>query len=283
MIIFKTAQQLNNHLNTLRQKQLKIGFVPTMGALHEGHLSLIQNSKTATDITVCSIFVNPTQFNDAADFAKYPITIENDVLLLEQSKTDILFLPDVKEIYPNGTQPQHHYNLGYLEEILEGKYRHGHFQGVCQVVDRLLSIVNPHVLFLGRKDYQQCLVLKKMMETQYPTASIVFCDTKRESSGLAMSSRNMRLNEVQKKQAETIYQSLLFVKDAILKQPITQLQQQITENLTNAGFEKIDYISVCDADTLMPVTDTDKHTKPLVALIAAFMGDVRLIDNMALS
>lgn len=283
MIIFKTAQQLNNHLSTLRQKQLKIGFVPTMGALHEGHLSLIQNSKTATDITVCSIFVNPTQFNDAADFAKYPITIENDVLLLEQSKTDILFLPDIKEIYPNGTQPQQHYNLGYLEEILEGKYRHGHFQGVCQVVDRLLSIVNPHVLFLGRKDYQQCLVLKKMMETQYPTASIVFCDTKRESSGLAMSSRNMRLNEVQKKQAETIYQSLLFVKDAILKQPITQLQQQITENLTNAGFEKIDYISVCDADTLMPVTDTDKHTKPLVALIAAFMGDVRLIDNMALS
>ena len=163
MILFKTTTPLQKVLERLRSKGKKIGFVPTMGALHDGHLSLIKYCKTQCDIVVCSIFVNPTQFNSKEDFEKYPITIEQDIYLLETNHTDILFLPAVDEIYTNGIQQLQQFNLGYLEEILEGKYRPGHFQGVCNVVCRLLNIVKPDVIFLGRKDYQQYLVLKKMM------------------------------------------------------------------------------------------------------------------------
>src|ERR1700750_2070008 len=155
MIICKTIDSLHNVIFPADKPRGSIGFVPTMGALHEGHLSLIKLSKEVDTLTVCSIFVNPTQFNDPRDFQKYPITIENDIILLENAGTDVLFLPELDEMYPDGTKNLETYDLGYLETILEGKYRPGHFQGVCQVMRRLLQLVRPDELFMGQKDYQQ--------------------------------------------------------------------------------------------------------------------------------
>ena len=189
MILFKRSLELAKYLESRRNSGLRIGFVPTMGALHNGHISLIKASMGVTDLTVCSIFVNPTQFNDPKDFKKYPITLEKDIYLLEKNGTHVLFLPDPAEIYPDGTHHLEHYDLGYLETILEGQYRPGHFQGVCQVMHRLLRIVGPTDLFMGEKDYQQCLVIKRLLETGGSQPSFHTCPTLRESDGLAMSSR----------------------------------------------------------------------------------------------
>ncbi|MDQ6812969.1 MAG: pantoate--beta-alanine ligase, partial [Bacteroidota bacterium] len=173
MIVFKEAQSLAKHLRQLRQNGHSIGFAPTMGALHQGHISLIQQSKDTCDITVSSIFINPTQFNDPKDFEKYPVTIGNDILLLEKAACDILFLPSVSEIYPKGTAAGKAYDLGEVEFILEGKFRPGHFQGVCQVVHRLLDIVQPAKLFMGQKDYQQCLVVQRLVQLLHLPVEII--------------------------------------------------------------------------------------------------------------
>lgn len=215
MILFKTTAPLQDHLGKLHNKNVKIGFVPTMGALHQGHISLIKECKRKCDIIICSIFINPTQFNDKKDFEKYPVTIENDIYLLETNKTDILFLPSVDEVYPNGFDQLQHFNLGYLENILEGKYRPGHFQGVCNVVYKLLDIVKPDIIFLGRKDYQQYLVLKKMMQEFFPEINIDAVDIKREKSGLAMSSRNMRLTDEARNKATAIHKNLKCIQQNI--------------------------------------------------------------------
>lgn len=281
MILFKTIRPLQTKLEKLRNNKLKIGFVPTMGALHAGHLALMKEAKKQCDIVVCSIFVNPTQFNDKSDFDKYPVTIEQDIFLLETNKTDILFLPSVNEIYPQGTQHLQHFELGYLENILEGKYRPSHFQGVCNVVHRLLNIVHPDILFLGRKDYQQYLVVKKMMQDFYPSINIKAVDTARETSGLAMSSRNMRLSEAARTKATVIYQSLQFIQQHITERDVDWLKERAKEKILQGGFDKIDYVEICDAETLLPVTVAGPGKK-LIALAAAFIEDVRLIDNILL-
>jgi pantoate--beta-alanine ligase len=281
MILFKATGPLQKHLKKLADQGLTIGFVPTMGALHTGHLSLINKCREERDITVCSIFVNPTQFNDKKDFEKYPVTIENDIFLLETNKTDILFLPSVEEVYPGGLEQLQHFNLGYLENILEGKYRPGHFQGVCNVVFRLLKIVMPDVIFLGKKDYQQCLVLKTMMQEFYPSVKITLVDIARETGGLAMSSRNMRLSEKALANATAIYQSLLLIKQNIFEKDIDTLKSDTHQKLLQHGFDKVDYVEICDADTLLPVNAFEKDKK-LIALIAAFIENVRLIDNLML-
>ncbi len=281
MIIHKTVDGIEKKLRSFINEHKTIGFVPTMGALHDGHISLIRSSKEQNDCTVCSIFVNPTQFNDKEDFKKYPVTIEKDILLLERSGADILFLPSANEIYPEGTDKLRHYDLGSLETILEGAYRPGHFQGVCQVVDRLLSIIKPTVLYLGQKDYQQCMVLKKMMEETGSPTKITLSPTLREASGLAMSSRNMRLNEQDKTKAAAIYETLLFIKQNISSSEIQTLKAQAAEMLLQNGFDKVDYVEIANAETLAPVSVWDGEAK-LVALVAAFIGGVRLIDNMFL-
>ena len=281
MILFKTIRPLQSKLEKLRNNKLKIGFVPTMGALHAGHLSLIKEAGKQCDIVVCSIFVNPTQFNDKNDFDKYPVTIEQDIFLLETNKTGILFLPSVNEIYPQGTARLQHFELGYLENILEGKYRPGHFQGVCNVVHRLLNIVQPEALFLGRKDYQQYLVVKKMMQDFYPSINIKAVDTARETSGLAMSSRNMRLSDDARNKATAIYQSLQFIQQHIAGGNIELLKEQAKEKILQGGFDKIDYVEICDAETLLPVRVAETRKK-LIAVAAAFIENVRLIDNILL-
>lgn len=260
-----------------------IGFVPTMGALHPGHISLIEESRKQSDFTVCSIFVNPTQFNDPADFARYPITIDKDIESLEKAGCDLLFLPAVSGIYPDHPPRSVHYELGYLENLLEGRYRPGHFQGVCMVVDRLLTIVEPDHLFLGQKDYQQCMVIRRLLELtgRVDAIALHICPTLREKDGLAMSSRNMRLNEADRKTAAVIYQALSALKSQLRPGDLTGLKMQATQRLAGAGF-RTDYVEIADARTLEPVSNWDGQQR-IVALAAAFLGEVRLIDNLPLN
>ncbi len=229
---------------------------------------------------VSSIFVNPTQFNDPNDFEKYPITLEKDIDMLEKAGCDILFLPSVKEMYPEGLSGSKQYELGYLETVLDGAYRPGHFQGVCRVVEKLLTITHPDKLFLGQKDYQQCMVLKKLVELMQVKTEIIICPTQREADGLAMSSRNMRLSETGRKKAPLIYQTLNYVKQNIQPGNIAAIKKQAVNTLAEAGF-KVDYIEIANAASLALQQEWDGKTK-LVALAAAFIGEVRLIDNLLL-
>ena len=164
MIIFKKKIDISNYIVNYKKTSGKIGFIPTMGALHKGHISLIEASKRTDTLTICSIFVNPTQFNNTADFEKYPVTIEKDIDMLEKAGCNVLFLPSVEEIYPEDSSTTLPYELGFIETVLDGKYRPGHFQGVCNVVQRLLDIVQPNTIYLGQKDYQQCIIIKKLTE-----------------------------------------------------------------------------------------------------------------------
>jgi len=282
MILFKEIASIQSKIRLHKTNGKRIGFVPTMGALHSGHLSLINKSRTGGNITVSSIFVNPTQFNDKKDYDKYPVTIENDILLLNKVHTDILFLPSVTEIYPNGLTPAKEYNLGYLEKILEGFYRPGHFQGVCRVVHRLLEIIQPDDLYMGQKDYQQCLVVQKLIDTYQLQTRLHIIATEREDNGLAMSSRNLRLSGPAKEKATAIYKTLNFIKQHISTLSLNELKETAASMIINGGFQKLDYVEICDAKTLMPVKEFNDKTK-FVALAAAFIDDVRLIDNLLLN
>lgn len=280
MIVFKKAADITAFMARTAQKHLETGFVPTMGALHQGHISLIEIAKSWAHPVVCSIFVNPTQFNDATDFEKYPVTIEKDIDLLEKAGCDILFLPSVKEMYPSGLINENPYQLGYLETVLEGKYRPGHFQGVCQVVHRLLEIIPADDLYLGQKDYQQCMVIKKMIELTGLNTRTIVCPTLREKDGLAMSSRNIRLDETSRKKAIEISKVLLYIKASVKPGSLAALKNDAIEKLNEAGF-KTDYVEIANAETLELYDNWNGKTK-LVALCAAFIGGVRLIDNMLL-
>lgn len=278
MIIFRKAAALFTYLKEQRENGLISGFVPTMGALHDGHLSLIDAAKKGNLFVVCSIFVNPAQFNNKDDFATYPVTIEHDIELLEGSGCDVLFLPGAEEIYPK-TYDAPYYDLGLLEYLLEGAHRPGHFQGVCRVVDRLLDIVRPDALYIGQKDYQQCLVIKKLLRITDRQITTHVIPTKRDPSGLALSSRNLRLNNEQKNRASVMSQVLQFFKKNLYTTPLPQLLTVATERLESAGFI-VDYVAVVNAQTLQPATDINE---PLVALIAATLDGVRLIDNEVLN
>lgn len=283
MILLKKATDLHNYLDLQSGKGRKTGFIPTMGALHDGHISLIKEAREANNTTIASIFVNPAQFNDPADYKKYPVTLDKDIHMLEQAGCDILFLPSVKEIYPNGIDDRKQYDLGYIETILEGKYRPGHFQGVCAVVDRLLDIVKPGELYLGQKDYQQCMVIKKLLELTGKDKSIHIniSPTLREKDGLAMSSRNMRLDNEARQQAPSIYQSLSHIKESYHPGDLSGVKKEATTFLRENGF-KVDYVEIADAGNLQPVSNWDGKQK-LVSLAAAFIKEVRLIDNVLLN
>jgi pantoate--beta-alanine ligase len=279
MVIFKEAETLSRSLLTERNTGKKIGFVPTMGALHAGHLSLVRASKKDNDLTVCSIFVNPTQFNNPDDLKHYPVTIEKDIEALLKADCDFLFLPPVSQIYPDDHLKKH-YDLGQIETVLEGKYRPGHFQGVCEVVDRLLDIVQPEELYLGQKDFQQCMVLKKLISLtgREDKIRLNIIPTMREEDGLAMSSRNMRLNEEQRIRATSIYKALQFIRNNYNKTDFNSLKQDAAAQLEKEGFQ-VDYVEIANAEDLGTAQD---HSQQLVALIAASTGGIRLIDNMLL-
>lgn len=280
MTLFKKTEDIRQFIAEEMGSVGASGFVPTMGALHPGHISLITKAKEENELVICSIFVNPTQFNNSKDFEKYPSTIEIDIDMLEKAGCDIIFLPSVTEIYPDGINDQQHYELGYLETLLEGKFRPGHFQGVCQVVDRLLKIVQPQNLYLGQKDYQQCMVIKKLVAITGAKTELIICPTLRENDGLAMSSRNMRLTAEERQQAVKIFETLSFIKKEIRNGYLEDLKQRASDYLSGEGFV-VDYVEIADAETLQLVENWNGKTK-LVALAAVFLNEVRLIDNMIL-
>ncbi|MBU3713961.1 MAG: pantoate--beta-alanine ligase [Ferruginibacter sp.] len=279
MIISKRVAATRSIIDNQRDSGLKIGYVPTMGALHDGHLTLIRKSKAENDYTVCSIFVNPKQFNNLQDLKKYPVSVEKDIELLEAEKCDLLFLPNQEEIYPNNFKSTY-YELGHLEKILEGHYRPGHFQGVCQVVDILLSIIHCHNLYLGQKDYQQCMVIDKMIEMRGHHTQTHIIPTVREKSGLAMSSRNERLNSSEKLLASEIYSVLKWIRYNLKAGSLSDIKKTAEEKLLLKGF-KPDYVTI--TDTKLNILEEWNGNDQTVALIAAYLNEVRLIDNMTLN
>ena len=282
MQIVHLPLDLHQQVARLKATRGRVGFVPTMGALHAGHISLVHRMKQTADAVVASIFVNPTQFNDPADFAKYPITMGSDIRQLALAGCDLLFVPSVETMYPAGTMLEHPYPLGRLEQLLEGAHRPGHFQGVCQVVDQLLDYVQPDCMILGRKDYQQCMVLQKLVGWRNQPIELVFGETCREEDGLAMSSRNRRLSEAGRQQAPIIYQTLRFMANAWLDGLNPDLiMQQARQRLEAGGFQP-DYAVVAHPESLEQVDQFDSTVQP-VFLIAAHLDGVRLIDNLSLT
>ncbi len=277
MVIFKKVKDLQRYLKSLNATQLRVGFTPTMGALHKGHISLIQQSKECSTLSVCSIFVNPTQFNQASDLSAYPITIDKDILMLEKVGCDILFLPSIDEIYPPGLETKVSIELGGLDKVLEGSKRPGHFQGVLQVVKRLIDIVQPDDLYMGEKDFQQLSIIRQMVKLLKIPTKVIGCAIVREKSGLAMSSRNTRLSVKDKKNALEISKTLSFIQDNALKLSIATLEKKAITRLKNGGL-KPEYVQIVDSTTLQAI-DNFTQVEEARALIAAWAGEVRLIDN----
>lgn len=273
MKTFKTRQAIRQYLN--EHPQLSVGFVPTMGALHNGHLSLIKRSKRENDITVCSIFVNPTQFNDPADLEKYPRPIEADMAKLEATGCDILFAPEVSEMYDGNEQ--WHLDIGPVEHLLEGEFRPGHYQGVMQVVYKLLDIVKPANLYMGQKDYQQFLVVQHMVELLKLEVNMVMCPIERETDGLAMSSRNVHLSDTERKRALALSKTLNYIKDHFDVSREAELEEQGMEMLAAEEGVEPEYFRIVDGKTLYPATSASTS---VVALTAAKVGKTRLIDNV---
>lgn len=283
MIIIKKPEALSDLLGKRKAEKKKVGFVPTMGALHAGHISLINIANNENDLVVCSSFVNPTQFNDPEDFKKYPVTLEKDILMLESSGCEVLFIPSVHDIYPDGLVSTGHFDIGYLETMLEGKFRPGHFQGVCQVMHRLLEIVLPDNLYLGQKDYQQCLVIKKLIERigLDNLIKVTVCPILREDDGLALSSRNTRLRPEDRKKAKIISAALNHIRQNLKAGNTGKIKEEAKEMLLQNGFH-IDYIEIADANSLELVENWNGKQK-IVVLAAAFLSNVRLIDNMVIN
>ena len=278
---FSSIRELSSAIDTLRKKGKSIGFVPTMGALHEGHLSLIRKSKNENHLTVCSIFINPLQFNKKSDLDHYPRTLPQDIRMLEKEKCDVLFTPGVDEIYPDGKADPLEIDLGYLEKILEGKFRAGHFKGVAIVLKKLFDIVKPARAYFGKKDYQQLLVVRHLVSSLHLPIEVIGCELVREPDGLAMSSRNMRLTIGERKIAPLLFEVLSEVKMKARTVPSDELQQRAIQMISDNPAFKVEYLEFADRNTLLPLNNGNNIQNAIV-LIAVCLGDVRLIDNMEL-
>lgn len=279
MLIFKKTDDIGEYLSQLRTEGKRIGFAPTMGALHEGHLSLFKRTLAENDVCAASIFVNPTQFNDKKDLDRYPRAIESDMEKLIMAGCHVLFHPDIREIYPDGTDAPVKTNFGYLLKTMEAVFRKGHFEGVAQVVKRLLDIVQPDTLYMGQKDYQQFLVVKKMIESLKLKVKLIMCPTVREPDGLAMSSRNVLLSSDERKAAAEVSKTLFRATEKIHDAPFDILQKQSIDALNCNPLLKTEYFEIADAETLKPLKGK-KEKKRIVICTAVKIGNVRLIDNM---
>jgi len=280
MLLFKKVADLQKYIQGERSKGKIIGFVPTMGALHQGHLSLIKKSKSQADITVCSIFVNPTQFNEKGDLDKYPRTIGADIELLTSVETNVLFLPEVNEVYPPGLDTTLKLDFGALATVMEGAFRPGHFDGMAQVVWRLLNIVEPDQLFMGQKDFQQLTIVREMLRQMQSEIELIMCPIVREEDGLAMSSRNVRLPEAHRKAAVVLSRTLGAAKNQINEMSPSELRSWGMEQLQLPDF-KPEYFEIVDGISLQPINSFD-DSEFCVACVAVWVGEVRLIDNMVL-
>jgi len=278
MFTTRTVKELNNILKRLESEKKNIGFVPTMGALHQGHISLIKCSVENNDITVTSIFVNPTQFNNKEDLKKYPRTEKKDIEKLEQAKCDIVFIPSVEEMYPDNINPE--FDFKGLDKVMEGKYREGHFNGVAQIVSKLFEIVKPDNSYFGQKDFQQVAIINFLNENylQHMNIKIVSCNIIREKDGLAMSSRNQLLSPEHRNAAPLIQKVLLKYKKLYKDLSINQIMKFIEEEINNNLLE-VEYIDIVDTKTLKTANKIKEGRT--TACIAVFAGNVRLIDNIS--
>ena len=278
MKIFTTRAAVSDYLDELKSAERSVGFVPTMGALHLGHLSLIKAARTKSDIVVCSIFVNPTQFNDKKDLENYPRPIEDDIRKLKRAECDVLFIPEVDEMYNSSD----HWlmELGNLDKILEGKTRPGHYQGVTQIVKKLFDIIKPDYAFFGQKDYQQFMVVSYMVKKLRIRVRMIQCPIIREDDGLAMSSRNVYLAPDYRKNALALFQSLNKARDEFNEKSIRQIKSDAIAFLNASVGIEAEYFEIYNARTFEPVSS--KRTENLIALVAARVGKIRIIDNMIL-
>ncbi len=277
MKILKTNIELAEWLSEIREKGVSVGFIPTMGALHQGHVDLVNKSTEENDYTIVSIFVNPKQFNNKQDFEKYPVNIGTDIDVLEKALCDAVFVPDYNEVYPEKSKFVK-LELGILNKVFEGPGRPGHFEGVIQVVYRFFNLIQPTVAYFGLKDFQQCMVIKMLKNEYFPKIKLQFCPTTRNKIGLAMSSRNARLSTAGEQNASRIYQVLNVVKSLHQHIEPTDALNYGKILLKNAQIE-VEYFSLANADTLAPVNAWQKTNKN-VLLIAAYIEGVRLIDNI---
>ena len=277
MKVIKSIGKIRKAITQLKKKGKTIGFVPTMGALHEGHLSLVRQSRKENDVTVVSIFVNPTQFGKNEDFAGYPRPEKKDIKLAKQEKVDIIFYPSAVEMYPNGSLAS--ITVEKITENLCGKFRPGHFKGVATVVGKLLNIVLPDVMYLGQKDAQQCVVLKKVVDDLNFPVRIGVCPTAREHDGLAMSSRNAYLTAKQRSEAPILFESLKMAKAKILagERDVTTIRKMIVENIEKGSSGDVQYVECVGAGQLQPLAAIEG--KIMIAL-SVWFGRTRLIDNM---
>jgi len=275
MQVFRTKAQLLD-FRKKHPTQL-IGFVPTMGALHKGHISLFERSRQETHVTIGSIFVNPIQFNNESDLVAYPKTEAEDLELLEKAGCNAVFMPSVYEIYPE--KPVISFNFGPLEKVMEGAFRPGHFNGVAVVVSKLFNLVRPNNAYFGLKDYQQVAVITQMVKDLSYPINIVPCETLREPDGLAMSSRNRRLNSAKRQIASKIYQSLQLAVKLLHTEGVEKTKAEIETYYKQLPDFRLEYFEIADAETLQPVTIVKEH-KRIVLCIAAYLDGVRLIDNI---
>lgn len=280
MFIFHRVADLQHWLRLRRKSGRTIGFAPTMGALHDGHLSLIREALIRNDVAVASIFVNPTQFNEASDLEKYPRTPEHDLQKLQGAGCAAVLMPSVEEIYPPEKDISVKLGFGSLAEVMEGQFRPGHFAGMATVVNRLLEIVQPDRLYMGQKDFQQLTVVRDMLRQFDSPVELVMVASKREPDGLAMSSRNTRLSEAMRTAAPVIFETLEWAKRSFLTTPVAVLQEEALKKLENASLRP-EYFEIVDGHTLMPVNGVLKSDF-VVACVAAWAGDVRLIDNIVI-
>jgi len=278
--IFRTKQTLQNYLDGMRESKQRIALVPTMGALHEGHLSLVKDAQQIADVVVCSIFVNPTQFNDPSDLEKYPRPEENDLRLLQEIRCDVAFIPTVEEMYPK-TEESWHLDLGNLEQVWEGEKRPGHFQGVTQIVYKLFRLVEPDVACFGQKDFQQVMVIQRQIDIKKLPITLHICSTVRNEKGLALSSRNMRLSAAGKDKALALYRSLNHVKRYFKVRELNTLRKEALDILHQEGEIEVEYLTICETRSLQEIDHIDP-AKRHVALLVAWVEGVRLIDNMLL-
>jgi len=283
MEIINKANTLTNKL-TILKKNKSIGFVPTMGALHKGHLSLIHCASNNNDIVVVSIFVNPTQFNNNYDLKNYPRNFDKDIEILKNVKCDILFLPNENEIYPNEESTKIKYDFGHLTTIMEGKFRHSHFDGVALVVSKLFNIVKPNNAYFGQKDFQQFIIIKHLADKflKHLNICIINCPIIREKDGLAMSSRNVRLDDKQRKSSILISKTLFYYKNKYKKNSVNSLKKKIKETINEDNNLNVEYIEIVTSPEMKIVDNWDINDK-VVICIAVFVGNVRLIDNIYLN
>lgn len=279
--VIDDISSLNHSISSSKSNNLCVGLVPTMGALHEGHLSLVKLASTQCDLTIVSLFLNPTQFNDKNDLTNYPSDIESDMTLLENEKCDILFVPNTAEMYPNGLITNS-YELNGLDKAFEGAKRDGHFDGVCTIVHRLLKITKADKAFFGQKDFQQLAIIRQLVQTLHLSTDIIAGPTIREKDGLAMSSRNQLLSKSQRQRASIIHEVLLKAKHLYGQLTISAILNQIKEHIDTQAEMILDYVDIVHSHSLEPIKTFDYQDRAHI-LIAVYVGKVRLIDNLALN